>query len=675
MASHESSVADYRAIEAALRESEERCRALLKQSSDGIYVFDPQTARIIDANDQFLAMLGYERGEIRTLPVHSIVMLDKGVPSKPVLRMSQDHARMLGPSRYQCKDGSAIDVVISAALITHRNAPVVMVSVRNITEQKRIEEELQLQAAHLREQTELLEIADDAIVVLDMEGRIVFWNHGAEDKYGWTKEEAIGKVAYKVLHTSFPGSVKEIKEKLDEEGRWEGELTQKKRSGEEIVMASRWALRRDRQGKPIAIMEINNDITERKRAEAALQKAKEDLELRVTERTAELQNANERLLVELNRRKRAEEVLRAGAERYRNLFENSPLGIYRMSPDGRILMANPTMVRILGYGSFGEMVAAISGKDDHQHPSLRKKMEKKLEREGRVRGFETKWKCRDKSVVFVRENAKVIRATDGTFLYYEGTVEDITEQKKAEEKIHSYEEQLRSLASELSLAEEKERRRIATMLHDHIGQILAISKIKLGALLQYAATAGVLEQVREIREHVEQAIQYTRSLTFELSPPILYDLGLESALEWLTEQTKEQHGIRCEFETDGKAAPVSDEIRIFLFTAVRELLMNVAKHGQAKFAKVTMRRVKDNMVIHVADDGIGFVASKMSSNLDGSKGFGLFSIRERLRHLGGQMEVRAARGRGTRVVLVAPLTVGARQTGRTRDGHQDYSGR
>ncbi|OPY71572.1 MAG: Oxygen sensor histidine kinase NreB [Syntrophorhabdus sp. PtaU1.Bin002] len=668
IASLESSVADYKSMEATLRESEKRYRALLRQSSDGIYIFDPRTACIVEANDQFLAMLRYERGEIQTLPLHDIVMLDKDVIDARVLKTPQDDTRVLGPSRYRCKDGSVIDVVISTTLITHKNTPAVMVSVRNITEQKQIEEELHLQAIRSREQAELLEIADDAIVVLDMEDRIVFWNHGAEDKYGWAKEEVIGKQAHKVLHTSFSGSLKEIKEKLEKKGRWEGELTQRKRSGEEIVMGSRWALRRDRRGKPIAIMEINNDITQRKRAEAALQKAKEDLELRVAERTVELQNANERLLVELNRRKRAEEVVRDGAERYRNLFENSPLGIYRMSPDGRILMANPTMVRMLGYGSFGEL-AAISRKGDHQYPSLRKKMEKKLEREEKVRGFETKWKRRDKSVVFVRENAKAIRATDGTFLYYEGTVEDITEQKKAEEKIHSYEEQLRSLASELSLAEEKERRRIATTLHDHIGQILAISKIKLGALLQSAPTTGVLEQVREIREHVEQAIQYTRSLTFELSPPILYDLGLESALEWLTEQTKEQHGIRCEFEADGKAAPVSDEIRIFLFTAVRELLMNVAKHAQAKIAKVTIRRVKDNMVIHVADDGTGFVASKTSSYLDKNKGFGLFSIRERLRHLGGQMDVRAARGRGTRVVLIAPLTVEARQTRRVRDGY------
>jgi len=228
----ESSVADYKPMKAALRESEERYCALLRQSSDGIYIFNPRTARIVEANDQFLAMLHYDRGEIRTLPLHDIIMLDKDVLDARVLRTSQADTRVHGPSRYRCKDGSVIDVVVSAALITHKNSPAVMVSVRNITEQKQIEEELQLQAMRSREQAELLEIADDAIVVLDMDDRIVFWNHGAEDKYGWTKEEVIGKSAYKILHTSFPGSLREIKEKLDKEGRWEGELAQRKRSGE-----------------------------------------------------------------------------------------------------------------------------------------------------------------------------------------------------------------------------------------------------------------------------------------------------------------------------------------------------------------------------------------------------------------------------------------------------------
>jgi PAS domain S-box-containing protein len=647
----------YRRIEKALRESEERYRSLVKQSSDGVYIFDPKTAKILEANDQFKKMLGYTEEEIAGLSLYDIVILEKKVIEASIKKVLRDGIYIYGMRHYRCKNGSAIDVEISATLIHYGEVQVVMVNLRNITERRRAEKKLETQATQLQEQEELLDIADDAIIVLDMEDRIIFWNHGAVERYGWTKDEVRGRICHELLHTVFPQPLSEIKSKLRSGGRWEGELVQIKRSGEKIVVESRWALRCENQDNPIAIMEINNDITERKQAQVALQKAKDDLELRVAERTAELQNANDRLLIELNRRKRIEELLQKGAERYRNLFVNSPLGIYRISTDGQILMANPTLIRMLGYSSFDELTLTGPKRRDYEPSYLRKKIRDRLEKEGKIRGFETKWRKLDKSIMFVRENARAIRAPDGTLLYYEGTVEDITEQKKAEGKINSYQKQLRSLASDLSLAEEKERRRIATMLHDHIGQILAISKIKLGALLQSAAHDGFLEQLEEVREHVEQAIQFTRSLTFELSPPILYDLGLESALEWLTEQIKEQHGISCDFETDNTPKPVRDEIRIVLFSAVRELLMNVAKHALAQTAKVTIRRVNENIVVHVADNGTGFTVSKMNFYLDENKGFGLFSIRERLRHLGGQMDVRSAKGRGTRVILTAPLAM------------------
>jgi PAS domain S-box-containing protein len=647
----------YLRIEKALRESEERYRSLVKQSSDGVYIFDPKTAKILEANDQFKKMLGYTEEEIAGLSLYDIVILEKKVIDASIKKVLRDGIYIYGLRHYRCKNGSAIDVEISATLIHYGEVQVVMVNLRNITERRRVEKKLEKQATQLQEQEELLDIADDAIIVLDMEDRIIFWNHGAVERYGWTKDEVRGRVGHELLHTGFPQPLSEIKSKLRSGGRWEGELVQIKRSGEKIVVESRWALRCDNQDNPIAIMEINNDITERKHAQVALQKAKDDLELRVAERTAELQNANDRLLIELHRRKRIEEMLQKGAERYRNLFVNSPLGIYRISTDGQILMANPTLIRMLGYSSFDELTSTGPKRRDYEPSYLRKKIRDRLEKEGKIRGFETKWRKPDKSIMFVRENARAIRAPDGTLLYYEGTVEDITEQKKAEKKIQSYQKQLRSLASDLSLAEEQVRRRIATMLHDHIGQILAISKIKLGALLQSAANDGFLEQLEEVREHVEQAIQYTRSLTFELSPPILYDLGLESALEWLTEQIKEQHGISCDFETDNKPKPVRDEIRIVLFSAVRELLMNVAKHALAQTAKVTIRRVNENIVVHVADNGTGFTVSKMNFYLDENKGFGLFSIRERLRHLGGQMDVRSAKGRGTRVILTAPLAM------------------
>ena len=663
-----------RSVEKALRESEERYRSLVKQSSDGVYIFDPETARILEANDQFTKLLGYSEDEIPGLSLYDIVISRKEMIDASIRKVLRDGTYIYGLRHYRHKNGSVIDVEISGTLIHYGEAQVVMVNLRNVTERRKAEEKLRNQAKQLKEQAELLDIAEDAIIVLDMEDRIVFWNAGAEERYGWTKDEVKNQVSYVVLHTVFPEPLIDIKAKLAMVGRWEGELVQKKRSGEEIVVESRLALRRDQKNRPVAIMEINNDITERKQTQIALQRSKEELEARVAARTAELQDANDRLIVELNRRKRIEDMLRKGAERYRNLFVNSPLGIYRVNAEGRILMGNPTLIRMLGYSSFDELVSVGGKRRDYEPSYLRKKIKDRLEKEGRVRGFETKWRKRDKTSIFVRENAKAVRSPDGTLLYYEGTVEDITEQKKAEEKIKSYQKQLRSLASDLSLAEERERRRIATMLHDHIGQILAISKIKLGALAQLIGNDESMNQLKEVRNHIEQAIQYTRSLTFELSPPILYDLGLEAALEWLAEQVREHQRINCMFEADAYPKPVSDEIRIVLFSAVRELLMNVTKHAQANVAKITIRRVNDSITVHVADNGIGFVPSKMSFYRDENKGFGLFSIRERLRHLSGQMEVRSGRGRGTRVILTAPLVIEKQKAGNITNKNQDYFG-
>jgi PAS domain S-box-containing protein len=651
----EASEAEFRRMEKALRESEERYRSLVKQSSDGVYIFDPKTAKILEANDQFLRMLGYREEEIASLTHYDVNHMDRNAIRTNIQKVLRNGQYIVESRQYRRKDHSLVDVEISATLIDYGDSHVVMVNIRDITERKRAEEELQMQAETLREQAELLDIAEDAIMIHNIDGKIVYWNHGAEEKYGWSKEETLGKVVHVLLNTIFPKPLEKIKSELLRKGRWDGELIHTGRDGTHIIVESRWALRRDKQGNPIAIMEINNDITKRKHAEEALQKAKDELELRVAERTAELSKINERLTLELGRRKLIEDILRRGAERYKNLFENSPIGIYRTNPEGLILMANPTLIRMLGYKSFEELSSSHRKKGGYEPTYLKKKIKKRLEREERVRGFEATWRRPDKSVIFVRENARAIRGADGKVLYYEGTVEDISEQKKAEEKIQSYQKQLRSLASELSLAEERERRRIATILHDHIGQTLAISKIKLGALLESLSASEHIENMREVREYIEQAIKHTRSLTFELSPPILYDLGLESALEWLAEQAQEQHGIQFEFENDGQSKLVNDEIRIFLFTAVRELLVNVAKHAQAKRVKVTVRRIDENLSIHVADDGIGFNASKKNFYLDENKGFGLFSIRERLHHLGGQMEVRSQRGRGTRVILLAPL--------------------
>ena len=139
----------------------------------------------------------------------------------------------------------------------------VVATMGDITERKRAEEALRAQAA-------LLDLTHDTVFVMDMEGVIKYWNRGAEERYGWTAEHALGRVVHELLKTVFPGPLEEIRAEVSRTGRWEGEILHTKKDGTQVVVASRWALQRDERGAPLAILETNNDITEHKRAEEAL---------------------------------------------------------------------------------------------------------------------------------------------------------------------------------------------------------------------------------------------------------------------------------------------------------------------------------------------------------------------------------------------------------------------
>src|SRR6266540_6364858 len=163
---------------------------------------------------------------------------------------------------------------------------------------RRIEQELreardklEIEVAERTQQASLLNLTHDTIFVRDMSDVITYWNRGAQELYGWTAEEAIGKCAHQLLQTIFPMPIDEIRAELLRAGRWEGEIEKTKADGSQVVVASRWSLRQDERGRPIAILETNNDITERKRTEEAIRKLNEDLE----KRTAELQAINKEL--------------------------------------------------------------------------------------------------------------------------------------------------------------------------------------------------------------------------------------------------------------------------------------------------------------------------------------------------------------------------------------------
>ena len=235
------------------------------------------------------------------------------------------------------------------------------------------------------------------------------------------------------------------------------------------------------------------------------------------------------------------------------------------------------------------------------------------------------------------------------------SVRDITGRKRAEEQRRTYQEKLQSLASQLVLAEERERRLLSETLHDRVGQSLALAKMKVGMLRKSALSADVAEGLDEIRGLLSRVIRDTRSLMSELSHPVLYGLGLEAALEKLAEQFKRTYGLQVRLENDGTSRPLNEEMLVLLFRAVRELLMNVVRHAQASTAVVTISRNRDAVRIAVKDDGVGFTPG-IDFHASETNGFGLFSIQERLTSQGGSFQIESTPGLGTLVELSAPLT-------------------
>jgi len=168
------------------------------------------------------------------------------------------------------------------------------------------------------------------------------------------------------------------------------------------------------------------------------------------------------------------------------------------------------------------------------------------------------------------------------------------------------------------------------------------------------STDDISPKLIEISSLIDQSIQDTQSLTFELSPPILYDLGLESALDWLAEQTQKQHDIEVEFVDDDTYKSIEESFRILLFQTTRELLFNIVKHARATKAWICISTEGENVCIEIKDNGIGFEASKKETSVK-KGGFGLFSIRERLTHQGGHLEIESEPGEGSSVTIISPM--------------------
>jgi signal transduction histidine kinase len=234
---------------------------------------------------------------------------------------------------------------------------------------------------------------------------------------------------------------------------------------------------------------------------------------------------------------------------------------------------------------------------------------------------------------------------------------DTLEQRVAKRTAEAVEQaqKLRLLSAQLSLAQEAERRRIGEMLHEDLQQLLVAARMQLAALGRTQDAAQREPIAREIADVLERSFKLTRSLSVELAPPVLYEHGLAAALEWLAAETRKNYNIEVTVEADCSANPKAADVRIFLFRAVRELLLNSAKHAGGSAVHITMQhRRPDKVRIIVADDGPGFDPNSLDDKRTGFQTVGLLNIRERVNSFGGEFHINSGPKRGTRITLSLP---------------------
>ncbi|MCF7954587.1 MAG: PAS domain S-box protein, partial [Phycisphaerae bacterium] len=483
-----------------------------------------------------------------------------------------------------------------------------------------LEELVYERTAKLRESEEkyrlLLNNQTDLVVKVDVEGRFLFVSPSYCEVFGKTEEELLGNTFMPMVHEDDLESTLKEMEKIY---RFPYHATMQQR----VMTANGWRWFEwadtgilDDEKKVVEIIGVGRDITERKQVM---------------------------------------EALRDSEMKFATAFEASPdLMTITRSKDGCIVEANAAFAQMFGYDRqelLGHSTMELGLWDS---PFDRSAILKLAEEDRRGKGYEVpvRTKAGKKRWMLLG----IDKIDIGGEPHFTTVASDITDRKEVEEKLIEYQKQLKALTCQLSLAEEQERKRIATWIHDEITQALIAVNMRLTVLQNEIKAGQVTLDVDGFKKYISELIEKTRVQAFDLSSPVLYAFGLEEAIRgYLTDEIEAKHGVSTEFKDDELPKPLEEDVQVQMYRSVRELLTNTIKHARAENIKVSMYREGDTIKIVVEDDGVGFDMAENDSGSDLTKGFGLFSIHENLSQLGGNAEVKSVAGQGTVVVLTAPL--------------------
>jgi PAS domain S-box-containing protein len=389
------------------------------------------------------------------------------------------------------------------------------------------------------------------------------------------------------------------------------------------------------------------EVSVRQQAEAALSRARDQLEGRVALRTAELARANQSLLAQVEERRRAEAKLLSSEARFRAIVETSPVPLCITSmPGGQLLYTNGPFQELFGLDLLNDAANVV---DFYADPLERDSLVDHLQREGSFHNSEIQFTRRDGSVFWAMATARVATYNEAPAIYV--GLNDITERKRIEQALLESREQLRELSAYMEAIREEERKRIAMEIHDELGQLLTALKMDVSLLkMRLAGDSDAAKKADDMRELVETTIWMVRNVASHLRPAAL-NFGIVSALEWLVEDFSRRNNIPCQFRINGSEPVLPDAHATAVFRIVQASLTNVARHARATRADVTLTRSANGLDLHVSDDGCGFdqeAARKGDS-------YGVLGMRERARLIGASLLIDSSPGTGTSVSIHIPL--------------------
>lgn len=487
----------------------------------------------------------------------------------------------------------------------------------DITERKRAEEELRESEARLRA---ILDNSPGMVFLKDTEGRYLHVNRQFERAFHITGEQVVGKTDEDIFAPEQAAAFRANDLKvLQAGGPLEFEEVAIHDGGPHTSIVSKFPLYGG-DGKPYALCGITTDITERKRVE---------------------------------------EKLMQSEERYRSIFENAVEGIFQTTLDGKYVAVNPALARMYGYDSPEDMIPTITdiASQLYVDPGRRNEFIRLMQAQEEVTGFEALVYRKDGSFIWISENVRTRRDQAGVLIGYEGTVENITERKLAEERLRATLEEVRMLSGRLATVEEEERTRIARELHDELGVGLTCLKIDLSRLVTIVgdgvnadARANLDDKVRSMVEQVDSTIAAVQRLVTQLRPALLDNLGLVAAIEWQCHDFQKRTGIPCTCVTSADDIAMEPDRATALFRICQEALTNTARHAQATAVTIKLESHNDSLQLVVADNGVGIPNTKVSDR----RSLGLLGMKERAAPFGGEVTIQGHPEKGTTITACLP---------------------